>query len=348
MPQRKRHRQTGNRGGASVKPKTHDIIVIGASAGGIEALKELVGGFPPDLPASVFVVVHLSPSFPSLLPDILSRCGPLPAGHPENGEEIVPGRIYVAPPDHHITLEPGLIWVTRGPRENGHRPAVDPLFRTAARAYGPRVVGVVLTGALDDGTAGLMSIKSRGGVAVVQDPNEAVAPAMPRNAIAHVKVDHILPLSKISSFISRLAREPIGGKEVAAMEKKKLTEPSSMTCPECHGSMVESEVNGLVQFQCHVGHIFSLDGMASAQAEALESALWAGVRALEESEGLARRISSRSERKIAGRLLEKAEAMRGHAELLRNVLLGGDWMLSSNEAHLARRQNKAEKKQVRR
>jgi len=333
MAVRKRPRRTEPGAKGSAKRPTHDIIVIGASAGGVEALKELVRCFPPDLPASIFVVIHVPPTAPSILPEILSRCGPLPAIHPENGDAIEPGRIYVAPPEHHLTLERGVIRVMRGPRENGHRPAVDPLFRSAARAYGPRVVGVVLTGALDDGTAGLMSIKSRGGLAVVQDPNEAVVPEMPRSAIAHLKVDYILPLSKISSLIARLAREPIVGKEVVAMEAKKLIKPSAITCPECHGSMVESEAGGLVQFKCHVGHIFSMDGLAVAQAEALEAALWAGVRALEESEDLARRIASRSERKIAERLIEKAEAMKSHAQLLKRMLLGGDWMLAYDETY---------------
>lgn len=346
MAGRKSSGRSGNGKGVPVKQRTHDIIVIGASAGGVEALKELVGGFPPDLAASVFVALHIAPTSPGILPDILSRCGPLPAVHPKNGEAIQPGRIYVAPPDHHLTLEPGHIWVTRGPRVNGHRPAVDPLFRAAARAYGPRVVGVVLTGSLDCGTAGLMSIKARGGVAVVQDPNEAMASDMPRNAIAHVKVDHILPLSKISSLIARLTREPISGKEVMAVEIKDMKKRSSITCPECHGSMIESEVNGFSQFQCHVGHIFSMDGMASAQAEALEAALWAGVRALEESEDLARRIAQRSERKIGGRLTEKADAMRVHADLLRKVLLGGDWMLSSDETHQIRKRDKKERNKV--
>lgn len=344
MVVRKRPRRTEPGAKGRAKRPTHDIIVIGASAGGVEALKELVRCFPPDLPASVFVVLHVSATPPSILPEILSRCGPLQAIHPKNAEAIEPGRIYVAPPEHHLTLERGFIRVTRGPRENGHRAAVNSLFRTAARVYGPRVVGVVLTEALDDGTAGLMSIKSRGGLAVVQDPNEAVVPDMPRSAIAHLKVDYILPLSKISSLIARLAREPIGGKEIVVMEAKKLIKPSPITCPECNGSMVESEVGGLVQFQYHVGHIFSMDGLASVQAEALEAALWAGVRALEETEDLARRIASRSERKIAGRLIEKAEAMKSHAQLLQRMLLGGDWMLASDEAHPPRKQTGKTKK----
>lgn len=339
---RKKGPEQGN-GRVSGNQQRRDIIAIGASAGGVEALKILVSGFPPDLAASIFVVVHISPVYPSVLPDILTRFGPLPAVHARNGEAILPGRIYVAPPDHHLTLEPGFIRTARGPRENGHRPAVDPLFRTAARAYGPRAVGVVLTGALDCGTDGLMSIKSRGGVAIVQDPNEALSPEMPQNAIKHVRVDHILPLAKISSLIAKLARESVG-EEVLAMATKPIKERSVFTCPECNGSMVESERGSLIRFECHVGHVFSMEGMAAAQAEELEAALWAGVRALEESEALARRMALRSDRKLAVRLVEKAEAMRTHAQLLQKMLLGGDWMLSSAETvkenRLARKKRK--------
>lgn len=217
---RKKGPARGN-GGGSGKQQTHDIIAIGTSAGGVEALKTLVSGFPPDLAASIFVVLHVSPSYPSVLPDILTRFGPLPAVHARNGDAILPGRIYVAPPDHHLTMEPGFIRTVRGPRENGHRPAVDPLFRAAARTYGPRAVGVVLTGALDCGTAGLMSIKAHGGVAIVQDPNEALSPEMPQNAIKHVRVDHVLPLAKISSLLAGAGWKG-GGGDGNQTDKKKI------------------------------------------------------------------------------------------------------------------------------
>ncbi|MET0400950.1 MAG: chemotaxis protein CheB, partial [Cystobacter sp.] len=171
-----------------------DIIVVGASAGGVEALSRLVSQFPRDLPAAVLVVLHLGTGHRSALPQLLSRAGHLEAVHPQDGAPLEPGRIYVAPNDRHLVVEPGRVRLLHGPRENNHRPAVDPLFRSAALAYGPRVIGVVLTGALDCGTAGLMAVKHRGGLAVVQDPRDAFCPDMPRSAMEFVKVDHSVPL----------------------------------------------------------------------------------------------------------------------------------------------------------
>src|SRR5690348_4386832 len=186
----------------------HDIIVVGASTGGVEALAQLASDLPETLPAAVFVVLHLPPQAPSHLPQILARYGPLPASQPRDGEPIHHGRIYVAPPDFHLMVERGRVRVVRGPRENRHRPAIDPLFRTAALAYGPRVIGVILTGALDDGTAGLYAVKQRGGVAVVQDPRDALIDSMPRNALEYVAVYHCLPLREIAAPLTRLAHKP--------------------------------------------------------------------------------------------------------------------------------------------
>ncbi|SRR6266436_461463 len=183
----------------------HDIIVVGASAGGVKALVTVVRSLPKDLPATIFMVLHIPAEVPSVLPDILSRSGPLVAVHAVDGAAIEYGQIYVAPPDHHLLVERGKMRVVRGPRENRSRPAVDPLFRSAASAYGPRVVGVVLTGALDDGTAGLLAVKRRGGVAIVQDPDEALYPDMPASAVTSVAIDYILPLSDIGPLLVRLA-----------------------------------------------------------------------------------------------------------------------------------------------
>jgi tetratricopeptide (TPR) repeat protein len=187
-----------------------DIVVVGASAGGMGALERLVAGLPKDFPAAMFVVWHLSPGVRSVLPQVLKRAGPLPAAHPDDGDRIEPGRIYVAPNDHHLLLEKGYVRVAKGPKENRFRPAVDPLFRSAAYIYGPRVIGVVLTGALDDGTAGLWAIKLRGGTAIVQDPEDAMHRSMPLHALDNVEVDYTVPATEIGPLLGRLVREQAG------------------------------------------------------------------------------------------------------------------------------------------
>lgn len=189
--------------------QTHDVVVIGASAGGIEALTRIASQLPADLPAAVFVVLHMSAGSPSALPAILSRRGPLPARHPRSGDATESGNIYVAPPDHHMHVEPGVVLLGRGPRENRVRPAIDVLFRSAGIAYGPRVIGVVLTGYLDDGAAGLIAIKRHGGLAVVQDPADAQCPGMPKAALEAVEADHVTRLVNVAALIDRLVRTPV-------------------------------------------------------------------------------------------------------------------------------------------
>src|SRR4051812_24852941 len=238
--------------GQSSNGTGRDIIVIGASAGGVQALQELMRGLPADFPAAIFVVVHTSPSSPGILPQILDRAGPLPASHADHGQRIRKGRIYVAPPDYHMLLSDGKVLVTKGPKENGFRPAVDALFRTAARSHGPRVVGVVLTGGLDDGTVGLIHIKNEGGIAVAQDPSEAVFPSMPRSAVENVEVDHVVPVAEMPALLMRLASESLsegatmprgnGKPDVAEAGKAVLLQeqaagpPTAFTCPECGGA----------------------------------------------------------------------------------------------------------------
>ena len=187
----------------------HDIIVIGASAGGVHALVTLTGFFPQKLSAAIFVVLHIPAKSRSILPDILSRAGPLKVVEAVDCMGIEYRCIYVVPPDHHLLIERGRVRVVRGPKENRHRPAVDPLFRSAAQVYGSRVVGVILTGALNDGTAGLLSVKRRGGIAVVQDPDEALFSSMPLSALANVEVDYRLPLSSIGPLLVNLASEQV-------------------------------------------------------------------------------------------------------------------------------------------
>jgi two-component system chemotaxis response regulator CheB len=238
-----------------------DIVVIGCSVGGVEALQTLVAGLPKTFPASVFVVLHLSPQSTSVLPQILNRAGQLHAVHPRDNDPIRPGYIYIAPPDNHLMLDDGRIRVTHGPKENRHRPAVDPLFRSAARWYGPRVIGVVLTGSLDDGTAGLLAVKRRGGVAIVQDPEEAMASGMPESALEVVSVDHVATLEQIPELLNNLVRVEVmetskNGKgkssglkketEIVELDDMKEVEdenrpgtPSPFACPDCGGVLWE-------------------------------------------------------------------------------------------------------------
>lgn len=231
----------------------HDLIVIGASAGGVEVLKQLVDLIPADLPASLFVVLHVPSNGTSALPKILTKWSPLPAYHPRDGEQLLYGRIYIGPPDSHLLIKPGYIRLARGPKENGFRPAIDPLFRTAARVYGPRVVDVILSGTLDDGTAGMIAIKQRGGITIAQDPNEAMYAGMPQSAIENAEVDYVLPVSEIVSTLVRLANEEVEGggepvsddmeieTDISELEfdalhiDKRPGTPSRFTCPECNG-----------------------------------------------------------------------------------------------------------------
>jgi two-component system chemotaxis response regulator CheB len=262
--------------------------------------------------------------------------------HPEDGAPIEPGKIYVAPPDQHLVIERDRVRLSRGPTENGHRPAVDVLFRTGAEVYGPRVVGVVLTGNLDDGTAGLAAIKRYGGVTVVQDPEEADYPGMPRSAIANVRIDQILPLAGIPPLLVELARDPVEIQELPPEQvqegrnmKEKLERgkdqeqqgsPSGLTCPECGGSLFERDEPNVIHFRCRTGHAFSPESLLAEQFESLEASLWAAVRALQENAALARRMenwmrqrgrSPHGEERYGKRALEAER----HAELLRRILL---------------------------
>ena len=303
--------------------------MVGASAGGVDALSQLVAELPADLAAAVFIVLHVQPGFASALPEILSRRGRLHAAHAIHGEAIVPGRIYLAPPDNHLTLRPGYVQVVRGPKENGHRPSIDALFRTASVAYGPRVIGVVLTGYLDCGTAGLMSIKARGGAAIVQDPGDAEVPAMPTSAVQHVDVDHVVPLREIPALVTRFVNEAAGPwpehlpAPLAGIEGDEPGVASDIVCPICHGKLTETERNGFRVFHCHVGHSFSLESVAAEQAEEVERALWSAMRALEESASLSGRLATIGASSVSRRFAEKAQAQLRDADVIRRILLGG-------------------------
>jgi len=318
--------------------KRRDIVVIGASAGGVEALSALVRKLPAEIGASLFVVLHMAAEQKSVLPRILSSAGPLPAKHARDGEPIIADRIYVAPPDHHLLLHESHVRVVHGPRENGHRPAIDPLFRTAAYSFGPRVIGVVLSGALDDGTAGLVAIKGRGGLAVVQDPNEALVEMMPRSALENVEIDHVLPISEMAALLPTLVREeaspPPARSALLEVESAlqltgaagelKLGVPSGLGCPACGGVLNEVHEGDLLRFRCRVGHAYAPESLYGEQRDVLESALWAALRALEEQGALARRMSERARQlgqvKSAGRHEERAVSAETHAKVVRQAL----------------------------
>lgn len=318
---------------------THDIIAIGASAGGLQPLQRVLADLPADLPAAVFVVLHIGAS--SHLAEILDRAGPLPVSSAEDGRQIERGHVYVAVPERHLMLHHNHVMLRRGPRENMARPAIDPLFRSAACTFGARAVGVVLSGALNDGSAGLRAIRRCGGVAVVQDPAEAAYPDMPRGALRHAEVDHILPSGEIGGLLARLAREkagetpdiPIGirletaiaAQELAGMATEdRLGTPSRFTCPECHGTLWEITDGSLLRYRCHVGHSYTAEAMLSAQGDSAEEMLWSLLRSQQERAEFARRLSEHERRQqrdaMADRLERRARDYDEGAEVVRRLL----------------------------
>jgi two-component system chemotaxis response regulator CheB len=319
-----------------------NMIVIGASAGGVEALRSVVAKLPRDLPAAVFVVLHIPAYGGSVLPAILTRAGELPAHHPNSAEPIVEGAIYVAPPDHHLVIDGGAVRLTRGPQENGHRPAVDVLFRSAARSAGARVIGVVLSGVLDDGTAGLTAIAARGGATVVQDPADALYPSMPQSAIEHVAVQHVAPADELGDLLARLCKEELPDVEhpasslleieadVAMMEDDAMNQddrpgrPSGFSCPDCNGVLWEIHDGDLIRYRCRVGHAWSAESLLGEQAQQLDSALWMALRGLEEKSALARTMAQRARERnsplTAGKFDEQAQEALRAATLIRSML----------------------------
>jgi two-component system chemotaxis response regulator CheB len=337
---------------------TRDIIVVGASAGGVEALSQLVRGLPPGLPASVFVVCHFPAAVRSNLPDILSRQGPLLAVHARDGETPYPGHIYVAPPDRHLTLENGTICVQRGPRENYFRPAIDPLFRSAARVYGPRVIAIVLSGVLLDGIAGLLAVRAGGGLVVLQDPTDAILSSLPQSALDIVGADHVAPARELAPLLVHLLQQPItipgdslmpdpidqtAAAVVRDMEAQSHGERqgavSVFSCPECGGCLWQVDEKELLRFRCHVGHIYLGETLLAEQAAALEAALWTAVRTFKERGVLARQLASRSQQTndpdSARRFHEEARLSDQYAELIQQHLLQNNETVQAQEKELS-------------
>ena len=320
------------------------IVVVGASAGGIPALTTLVGGLRSSFLGTVFVVLHVPPNGRSFLPRILERAGHLPAAHPRDREPIAPGQIYVAPPDRHMIVDQGVIRVTRGPRENGYRPSVDALFRSAAVSYSTRVIGVVLSGALADGAAGLAAVHSRGGVAIVQDPADASVPEMPENALHHVVDALTMTAHEMPRVITALAEEdppPLRDRSIGEIfsdlevvegepaDPEQLGRaPAGLVCPDCGSSLFEIEDDTL-RYRCRVGHGWTGDALAGAQGRQLEEALWAALRVLEEQRSVQRRLMNRA--LAGGRLaaVERIESRQARRDRLASKLRGAISTLGS-------------------
>jgi two-component system, chemotaxis family, protein-glutamate methylesterase/glutaminase len=326
--------------GGNVTRPPKKIVLLGGSAGGIEAISTILSVLPADFPAALFVVVHLNPSVPSLLADILGRKCRLRVMHARDGVEIESGVVYVGPPDRHLTVHEGFVRLGRGPRENGFRPALDPLFRSAAANFRDGVIGVIVSGNLDDGTTGLFEVKRQNGVAIVQDPDDAIYKGMPASAIQEVAVDYVLPASAIGERIVALVNESrlqsitvapdvepdiaIGGESALMMEEREDGHPASLGCPDCGGTLWEMQDGELVRYRCRVGHAFSDESLLAAQTETLETALWTALRALEETEEqalrIAKRMSKRGHPMLADRFERQAVDARRRARIVRDAL----------------------------
>lgn len=313
------------------------VIAIGASAGGVEALQAVVAGLPVDLPAVVLVVLHIPRQAPSALPGILDRAGPLPAVAARHGIPARPGTIYVAPADHHLLIHDGHLELSVGPTENGHRPAIDPLFRSVAVAFGVGAIGVVLSGARDDGAAGLTEIVKRGGQAVVQDPNEALHRSMPASALEHVTTAHVLPAAKIGTLLGELVGEgaaPIelprpnpdlaAENEIATLsstttEEMQSARPSGFSCPSCQGVLFMVNGEPAPRYRCRVGHAWSPGSLVAEQTVGVEEALWAALRALEENAAMHLRLAEAAEQRERHRAatLYREQYEKGKAEATR-------------------------------
>lgn len=325
------------------KMQNRDIIVVGASAGGREAITEFCRTLSPELPASIFIVWHMPASGVGMLPRMLARVSPLPAQDAVDGQPIQPGHIYVAPVDHHLLVEQNYMRVTKGPRENRFRPAVDPLFRSAAYAYGPRVIGIILSGALNDGTSGLWAIKDRGGIAIVQDPGDALVSGMPLSALENVEVDYRVSVGEMAELVARLVKEPVpelertNGANTLGIEVKIAKERlasnremneigivSEFTCPECHGTLWQMYEGNLLRFRCRTGHAYTAQALLEDITESVEAMHWATIRGMEETAVLLKQMSEHVREngnvEMAKRFLEESARVNEKIEAMRKTI----------------------------
>jgi len=302
-------------------PRT-PLVVVGASAGGVQALQRLLTTLPPELPAAVAITLHRAPVEDDRLPAILGRHSRLPVTSARDGEAVRPGRAYVAPAGLHVALVDDHFQLSAGPRENGSRPAIDVLFRTAAEAHGRKVVGVLLSGLLDDGTAGMAAIKAAGGFTIVQDPSDALFGDMPKNAMANVQIDVVCPVDEMAPHIEAALASmsvPIGTRAEPA-----VNEPSEFSCPDCGGVLWRLEQDGVLRYRCRTGHAYSPSGLFQRQDMAVETALWTAARALEErasmSESLAKRLRARGLHPAATRLEHQSRMARERAKVVHDTV----------------------------
>jgi two-component system chemotaxis response regulator CheB len=331
-------------GAMAPEPVNHDIVVIGASAGGVEALRRLMRDLPADVSAAIFIVLHIG-RFESHLAELLDQAGPLPVTEAESGGAIERGHVYVAASDRHLLLHDRHMMLRRGPRENMTRPAIDPLFRSAACNFGARVIGVVLSGALDDGTAGLRAIKRCGSIAVIQDPADAAVPDMPRSAQRHVEIDHAAPISGMGALLASLAGRPAGTTPkipteicleaaIAAQELQEMTRedqlgtPSPFSCPECGGGLWELADGSMLRYHCHLGHAYTADAMLAAEAEEIERPVSRLLRSSKDRAELTLRLAdrerARQNNRLADQLQARAKEYQESADLLQRLLPGRD------------------------
>lgn len=319
-----------------------NIIVIGASAGGFDALRTIVKGLPPNLDASIFIVWHMASDVRGILPDVLNKLDSMFAVNANNHEPIKSAVIYVARPDHHLLIEEGIVRVTKGPKENRFRPAIDPLFRSAAYTYGNRVIGIILSGGLDDGTAGLWRIKESGGITVVQDPVDAQVSSMPESALNAVEIDYCLPASEIANLIVKLSSEDVPEQKILKDDKTKIeidiaAEKISLSrnstdfgvlspysCPECHGVLSKIVDGNLTRFRCHTGHAYSPDTLMAALTQKIEDSLYSAMRGMDESVFLMNHIGDHyaevNQPKLAAVYFKKAKEAEQRVKALRETI----------------------------
>jgi two-component system, chemotaxis family, protein-glutamate methylesterase/glutaminase len=334
-----------------------DIVAIGTSAGGVEALLYLAQRFSPNFPATVLVTIHLSRQFRSELDGLLSKAGPLPATFAHDGAPLRKGHIYIAPPDRHLLIDENHLQLGAGPRENNARPAIDPMLRSGAVCCGGRCIGVVLTGTLSDGASGLWAVEQSGGVTVVEDPRGAAFPEMPENALKQVRPDHMVALDRMPALLDSLVHQPAGEPQPVPMNVRyevaiarnggstmsdmdRIGRRSVLSCPDCQGVMWEIREGDLTRFRCHTGHTYAAELMSLALDDNLRRALASAYRALEERVALAhklyRQANERGHRHVATSWLEKANEFEKELKIIRHSIRRMEAMAATEEAEPGR------------